>query len=330
MAGLKTIYNLQGLPITDFKSTAVWSSLLNDVGEAVFYIATNGIKCKRNYLEFGNYVVLQHDKLPDWVGIIDTPRIWHSGYVEVHAFELPFLLKYRLLPLGLTVNATPGDKFKSLIDHANSSFDTLLRIGDVSSGGSVVSETFTLDVFSHIKNLATDNNYEWVCSPQFDGVGRLTVKIDFSKRTNIPTGLVLQQGKNMQYGDTPLEESGELINSIEAMLEGAQTASVFSENAAYGLRQIRKTFNGVTDSSGLENNARELLRERKSPDMSTPLVAVDVGETFSKIALRNIVSYSYTNVGFSGDVLGMAQDLRIEGYRFDQSLGTCEIFAGKT
>jgi len=65
MPGLKTIYTRDGTPIADVKASAVRSSLLNSYGEAVFYIATTSIKCRKEIMNYGNYIVIQHDSLPD-------------------------------------------------------------------------------------------------------------------------------------------------------------------------------------------------------------------------------------------------------------------------
>lgn len=334
MPGLKTVYGRDGTPITDIKAAVVRSSLLNEIGEAIFYVATDSVKCRREVLEFGNYLYIQHGSLPDWVGIIDTPRIWHNGYVEVHAFEVPYILQYRLTPLNTILQGTPGDIFTQLIDIANGEEDTLIRAGNVFMGGVSTPETMTDSVFVHIKKIRENNKLDWICAPSIDLSGRLTIVMDWLEKAGVNTDLELAQGYNILYGDTPLEESGELITSIEA-LSGNQDAQIIElyEDAetrrTIGLRKIRQSFSGTTETAGLISNAQKFVDENKNPTIATPLTVVDVGSTYLNIRLGNTAKYKYTNVGFSDSGLGTSSLVRIEGYRFDETVGTCELFTGR-
>jgi hypothetical protein len=95
------------------------------------------------------------------------------------------------------------------------------------------------------------------------------------------------------------------------------------------LREFRNTFSGTTETTALQANAKAMVGRKKSADIATPLTVVNVGSTFANIRLGNIVKYKYTNVGFDDSGLGNSQFVRIEGFRFDEALGTCELFTGK-
>ena len=92
MPGLKTIYSRDGTPIADIRASVMRSWLLNDVGQAVFSFPVTDVKCNAEILQYGNILYCQHDTLPDWVGVIDTPLRWHHGYIEIMAYEMPYLL----------------------------------------------------------------------------------------------------------------------------------------------------------------------------------------------------------------------------------------------
>lgn len=332
MAGFKTIFGRDGIPITDVRASVVRSSLLNDIGEAVFMIATSSVKCRREYLNYGNYIVVQHESLPPWVGVIDPPRVWRNGYVEIHAFEVPFLLQYRFPPLNMVISGSPGERFQRLLDFANDQADTLLRARTVMTTGAATEETVSESVYSHIKRISDANNFDWICSPIIDSDGSLTVAMDWLERAGNVTDLELTQGKNILYGDVPLEESGELISFVEAVSdpqEGGALTSSYSVDAEYGLRAVRNIYTGSLEATALAAYATEAVNKNKQPSLSTPLTVVDYGSTFENIRLGNIAKYKYSNLGFSETGLGMKQHIRIEGFRFDESLGTCELFTGK-
>lgn len=336
MPGLKTIYDRNGTALTDIRTAVTRSSLLNDIGEAVFSIPTSSVKCKEEYLRFGNYLYCENDELPDWVGIIDTPRTWKNGYVECHAFEVPFILQYRMPILNSTLSGAPGDRFRQLIDYANSKGDTLLRVGYVGAGGNDGSETLSDTTYAHLKSLAATFGFDWICTPVLSVDGRLTVTIDWLPTGSNPTDLELSQGHNILYGDMPLEESGELLNSVEGVSEvqieegtTSQLTATYSELSSVGLRESRVSFSNITEITTLTDNCMAIVKKQILPAYGTPLTVVNKGSTFSNIALRNIARYRYNNVGFTGSGLGMSQDVRIEGWLFNEAIGTVELFTGQ-
>lgn len=334
MPGLKTIYSRDGTPIADIRAAVVRSSLLNDIGEAIFSIAIDSIKCRRELLEFGNWLYVQNDSLSDWVGMIDTPRTWHNGYVEVHAFEAPFLLQYRPAPRNATITGTPGSLFTQLLDNANSQEDTLIQAGSVFAGGAAYDIIVNDSTYKHIKDIATNNHHEWVCTPAIVNQ-RLVIVMSWLERAGTLTDLELAQGKNILYGDTPLDESGEILNSIEALSETTDEAAIvanYEDTASrnrYGLRRIREVFQGIPDGTALLSVGKQAVTDKGDASFATPLTVVNTGNAFANIRLGNIAKYKYTNVGFFGDSLGMEQFVRIEGYRFDEPAGTVELFTGK-
>ena len=332
MPGRKTIYNHQGIPLTDIRAAVVRSWLLNTIGEAIFYLPVSGSKCRREFLEFGNFIVVEHDSLPDWVGMIDTPRIWHNGYVEVHAFDPAFLLQYRFPPLNSIMSGTPAQRAGQLLDWANGQYDTRIRMGYQAGEGVAVEETVSESIYTHLKRLSENNGHDWICSPSYDENGNLMVILDWYARAGIDTGFELTQGKNIIYGDAPLEESGELISYEEAISDpqedGFATAT-YGEAAPYGLRAVRNLYSGQPDAGTLLSYATQTVQKQKTPAVSTPLTVVDTGSTFSHLRLGNVLQYKYTNVGFDISGLGAQDTVRINGLRYDEITGMCELFTGK-
>jgi hypothetical protein len=335
MGGLKTVYGRDGTPIADIRTAVIRSSLLNDVGEAIFSISTFSNKCRRELLEYGNFLLVQHDQMPDWVGMIDTPRTWRSGLVEVHAYEAMSLLNYRLSPVNTMITGLPSELVNQLVDLANSNEDTLIRMGRMTESGVSASEMLTDTVLSHIKGISKNYGHDWICTPAVDSSGRLTISMDWLERAGIVTDLELSQGRNILYGDTPLEESGEILNYIHAMSnqQSESPTSIIEEDSAsrsqFGLRAARKEYITNQDDGALPGFAQALIRRQRTPDIATPLTVVNVGNTFKNIRLGNVVKYKYTNVGFDGDGLGNSDYVRIMGYRFDEARGTVELFTGK-
>lgn len=328
MPGLKTIHSKDGSPLTDIRASVQRSWLLKDIGQAVFSVAINSPKCLLEYLEYGNLLYIQHDTLPDWVGIIDTPRVWRNGYVEVYAYEPAMLLKYRYPPISYKFTGTPTEKFQMLIDAANTQSDTLMRVENNTVAGDATEEEYSASVYDHIKDLCAKYDAEWMTYPVITENRKLGIGIDFVPRVGVQTDMELAQGRNILYGDAPFEESGELINAIEAMTENSDaqiTVVSQSVDAPYGLRALRQSFAGV-GSDSLPAIAQNYLAKSKDPTIAAPMTVVDRGGLYSNLSIGNTMKYSYGKVGFSDGGLGVSRKVRIAGFRFNETNGTCELF----
>jgi hypothetical protein len=344
MGGLKRLFDRSGSPVTDFDATVVRSWLLNDIGEAIFLIPTSSIKCTEGNFKWGNYLYVEHDTLPDWVGVIDTPRPWGNGVMEVHAFEAASILKYRLPTLNSKVTGTPGTKVRALLETANGIEPTLIRAGTIMPDGVSSEETLTDTILAHLKKIQEASNMDWICTPVIDANGRLSITFDWLVSAGAVTDLELSQGNNVQYGSNPMEESGEVINYLEAMGEQTESTTlsyVCQDDPSiqkYGLRMARNTFTGITTLASLQITANEYLRKNKESTMSMPTIAVKrtvpyagaayTDKTFSKLRLGNVVLSTGTNVGFDATGLGASKQIRIEGMRYDEKTDTCEIMPG--
>lgn len=334
--GLKTIYDRTGKPLTDIRARAVLSSLLNDYGECVFQIAYDDPKCNRRFLEYGNYILIRHGKLPPWLGVIDTPRTYRRGYVEVHAYELNLLLKYRFAPLNTSLSGSPGSKAVELLRLANQQGDTLIRPGYTYQGGGGTSQKFNGSILSHLSSLVDENGHDWTIVPKEDNTGTLYAELAWTEQAGVSTQLTLSQGVNVMYGDIPFEETGELTNLVEAVVDvdssteiGAQ-AETYTEEAPYGVRAVRVVFDGSIESSGLYNLAREMVLSKKEASVSAPSGIVDINDAFSHIALGNTLTYKFPRVGFIEDLgIGLTTVVRITGYRYDELTNVCELTVGR-
>lgn len=329
MPGRKTIYSRHGYPLTDIRASVVRSWLLKDIGQASFSVITDSPKCRLEYLEYGNYVVFQHDKLPAWVGMIDPPRSWGNGYVTVNAYEPAILLKYRYPAVNLKFTGTPGEKLAMLINAANEFEDTLIEIGENISGGEATDEEFSDSVYAHINDLCGRYAIDWKTYPVIGSDRKLKIKMDFRSTVGVDTGVELTQGRHIMYGDTPLEESGELINSFQALLstnDNQNTYAEFTSPMPYGLRMGRSSYSGELDSADLLAIAQSMVSKSKDPVISAPLTVVDSGNVFYHLDIGNRMKYSFRKVGFGNAGVGTSRNIRIAGMRFDESIGTCELF----
>src|SRR5512146_1556033 len=92
------LFSRKGRCLADIRVTAERTWTANDEGEAEFDLATSDPACREDWINYGNWVLIRNDKLPSWVGMIDTPREWKRRFVHVHAFSPDRQLAYRDVP----------------------------------------------------------------------------------------------------------------------------------------------------------------------------------------------------------------------------------------
>ncbi|MBI3165168.1 MAG: hypothetical protein HYZ24_10835 [Chloroflexi bacterium] len=333
--GLKTIYDRNGAPLTDIRARCTRSSLLNDYGQATFEIGYDDPKYRLEYLEYGNYILIRHRNLPPWLGMIDTPRSRKRGYVQVTAYEVNLLLEYRFAPLNTVIEGTPGSKAVELLRLANAQEGTIIRPGAIFSGGVSTDQKANDSVLSHLRSLAKENGHDWTITPKEDVTGKVYAELNWLEKAGESTQLVLAQGINLTYGEVALEETGELINHVEAVVDvdasteiGTQSQFYF-EDTSYGKRAVREVLNGSIDSAGLLTMAEQKVKANKKPQLSTPLGVADVNGEFSEIRLGNVATYKFPKVEFPDEMNLGVRSLRIIGYRFDERTNICELTVGE-
>lgn len=333
MPGLKRIFSRTGVPIADVRAAnTTFSSILNGVGEASFILSTSDPKCKRSILEYGNILLIEHDSLPPWVGVIDTPRSWQKGSVVVKAYEMTHLLKYRPTSQGTTISGSSGSVAGQLVTLANSYGDTMIRLGNMYQGPQLQIPLGDM-AYDVLIEIAKQSGNDWVIRPSVGSDGVLSVYMDWLSRAGNPTQLILSDGFNLISGENPYEESGEIINEIHAYNDQQDENPLFVVERdaysvqAYGPRIKKETFTAA-DEATLRIAARNELSKTKQPAVAVPLTIVNKGSEFSLVRLGNQFTQVNASVGFSGEGLGQSLRLRIMGYRYEDSTQTCEIYAG--
>src|SRR5687768_16372754 len=93
-----SIYDKYGFWLTDIRTSTIRSWALPSrgvIGECTFTLSVNEVKNRQKYLGFGRYVLVRESGLPDWIGIIYTPRTWPYGETTFRAYQAEKVLQWR-------------------------------------------------------------------------------------------------------------------------------------------------------------------------------------------------------------------------------------------
>jgi hypothetical protein len=130
---------------------------INDGGKSEIELSeAEGIK---PWLEIGRMIYVEHEKLPAWAGMIDTP--WNCLKPQLTAYDPPYLLALRCPEAGFVTSGTIIEIVKRLVRMANRFEDLYLRPGNLIDDGVVREfEITTETIWEQVKRLVTENGQQ--------------------------------------------------------------------------------------------------------------------------------------------------------------------------
>ncbi len=327
------VFDRNGNALAELDATCERSWLLSDVGKATFELSTQDKKCRREFLQFGNLVYIEHEKLPPWGGVIDTPRKWESGKVTVTAYSGEKLLSYRIGPQNRTVRGDTAIVLKTILDLAQKEEPLPLIVGDIQDDGGHQEETLNLpNLLETFQKIAEKAGGEFYAVPEISD-GKLRFVLSYIVGAiGMDTGFGLIEGHNLELSGRPLTEQGTICNDMAGYGNGASWASkevkrVIDENsiAQYGRRQDGKSFDGDNEAGTLEENTKKAVAVSSQPKQTLDLNALDVGDTWNWLRLGNSFEAQLHSVGFYGDGFGYRGTICIHGMEFNEDKQTVRI-----
>lgn len=325
------IFSRDGFPLIEFRTRVERSWALADEGRAQFTYATRKTDIVNEAaLNFGNWLLVENDSLPPWVGVIDTPRTFNPRSIVVSAYSPEKVFSWRRGPVEVVRRGSAGDLFAYLLSLVNSAEQTCITAGDIDRSGTRREETINptplSDDLARIQERSQEE-YQW--RPVVGADGKLRVYADWMNRVGQTTSALLQEGKgggNLEMADALYVEDGEIRNDILGYGDGTTWKSrpkFPSEDAAsigkYGLRQSSEFFQGVSEVPTLRANTRETVSKEKNPIRNMKLRAINIEDTFKFINLGNIMALRAQSVGFQTGGIGYETNVRIMGMAYNPS-----------
>jgi hypothetical protein len=318
----------------------------NGYGRCEFSVPLSDPKCQERYLQFGNFIRVEHiptqtadegdgtgptGKLPDWTGVILPPRTWNDGTVNVTAYSAEAILAYRAMPY-VTVTGTPDLVFKEIIGHVQSrNRDLVWNLGQVDTSTLTYSDDLKTNAYDHINKLVKFSGMDW------DVTGRpepesLALAFHVSLRNRInksdsPTRFVERQREigltltteNTEMQEPLLTEQGTPTNQIFAYTHAFTEADRAMQEIIYqgsyddyGPFQINTVYVGQHDIASVADATMARLDERGRPSKLFKRVALDTGDTFSRLRIGALAVVDEPRVGFRpGGGFGFLEIVRI-------------------
>lgn len=315
------IFDKRGIPMAEVEAEVHVQWAMGEIGSLDFTLSKLDNKYRKQYLQFGNFVLYETavsptDRsvlLPPWGGVIWPVEKWPRGSVGVHAVSAEFQFKRRIVTLegqtdvvGKKFTGTRPSLFARLIEIGNEEADMRIEPGSMFTAlGNSSVEMRQQSLWDALKELEEGSGEEWWLDPEQDASNRLSFRAHWAVRRGRPRNFDLVEGKNLQLVGEPTR-SGELVNRVFVIGEGETnqpyaTAVDLASQAAYGAT-IATEYMETADQSILENRAKELLAEKSQPRISYEAVVSDT-DAFKVIRLGDSYPITLESVGFGNEPL---------------------------
>lgn len=331
------VFNRRGLALGELEpdvESATW--VLNGSGRLVFRLGKSDRKATRDFLQFGNLVLVQFGNgLPDWGGVIDPPRDWEEEAIAANAYSGEYLLGFRQTSRGrYFTEVGVGHIYASVIGDANAVGDMLVDLGEVWDGGGSHSPDYH---FRDLLSIAQESigrrltPADFVLEPVV-GEGGLRFRASlFERRGRDLPGLALVEGQNL--GAIRMIENGPILNSWALVGEGTtwgdQRPIAYGQDAAsiaeYGLREASEVLGDVSQLATLEAAVGERIARTARPQVMVALDALDAAPArFADYDIGDVLTLRLDSYGFEG----YEAPVRILAREYRPRQGVCGLVVG--
>lgn len=332
MASRVTIYNPRGVKISEVDADFYREWKISEFGEGSFKISINDPKFSEELVDFGNWVYVEHSKLPEWIGTIETPREWEGGVITVNCLSGEARLKRALTRSNVKLEGTTGDIFQQLIEEYGGNI-TGLVVGEVDNSGET--STFTeqyISLYEAANKLNDVNDDEWNVTPLVDSKGSVKFACNWKDKLGRRRKIKLFEDKVMKQGGRMVEQ-GEIYNSVFAHGTGSNYKpklvgeyTDWDGVADYGLSEWLYSDASVNQFNN-DKIAMKKTQEYKNPRRTFTLALADVSDLFQNIEIGDIFDMQLYSMGFTGKKVGLDTTVRILQMNYKDSENTVNIVA---
>lgn len=316
------IFNRRGDLEAEFIAAVSRSWIIGKRTTASFSIPVYETYCTEDVLEFGNWVLVESDELPDWAGTI-VSREWGARVITIGAYSPEHLISQRIGPTEKRFKGSAGELFVKLLEYVNIREDTLLKPGEIYKSGTRQETLTPTRLSDDLKRIYERSREEYQWRPVVNANGKLTVYGDWVLALGTESEFTLHEGTgggNIEATNRVLMEDVPQANYLHGYGNGITWASrpqkVLEDTdsiSRYGLIQQSEAFRGASTLDGVEKNVRGRLLVKAKPARVYNVNALDVGDTFTFMQLGNVMNLKMQNIGFNGSTLGTIARVRIIG-----------------
>lgn len=305
---------------------------LSDYGQARIVLPQSGRTATERLLRPGNRIIIQFNNgLPDWGGIVDLPRKWERGRINVTAYSGERLMVDRITSRGRYFSQVPaGLIFRSLLTETETSG---VEIGEVWMGGETHSPEYHLRSLYDIFTKSLSNRIEaadWDMRPNLRS-GRITFRANYYERRGRDHGRTLEFLEGVNLAGVSLQEQGPIVNDWRLAGAGTgwgdnnriyATAIDIGSVDRYGSRQRGEVRVDVAEQETLDRGAAVALAGSREPRAVVSIAALDRPPArWHQYDVGDSVRMTLHTAGFGG----YETQVRIMAREYLPAVGICSL-----
>lgn len=280
------------------------------------------------YFQFGRMVLVAHESLPSWAGMIDPP--WNAGLpVSVAVYNAEYLLSLRSPDEPAFISGSVGSIAAKMIEMFNAPEDMFVRIGDTARADPNTRDE-TLDgrtYWEQLSALVQRSGCEMQARAEKDASGRLVIYLDIAQLLGVDTGFLFSDGNG---GNATFESpvvDGPIYNRVtgtgdeSGQVSRIRTAPLINESSKglYRTRSQMVQWRDVREQTTLDLYTQNYLSYSAFPKFSFLMNIMDKGDAFFNARLGNIGMVHFAGAYLPGGVRGFRGKARILAMAYTES-----------
>jgi hypothetical protein len=294
---------------------AAWK--LNDYGQLRLSMAIDEYRVFEELLTPGNRIFVQFGNGLKWGGVLDLPRQWQGGIVDIVGYSAEWLAYQRITSRGRYFSdATAGQIYVALLQEYMAGE---IQIGPIWYGGETHSPSYHFrqlgDIFT--KSLGSRmETAEWHFEPALVNNRIVFIAHLYERRGSYRDDLAFIDGVNVAR--TKLQKQGPIINEWQLAGDGTgwgasariyATAEDEDSQGQYGRRQKSEIRVDVTQQTTLDNAAANNLERTEQPRPIVSLTTIDYPPArFYEYDIGDTIPVELNDYDYRGDVRVIARE----------------------
>lgn len=335
MSSRHLVFDLNGHMLAELNVGSRRSWLMNQVGRCDLIMSMRDPKAVPAIIKPGNMLLIQHEALPDWVGVFDTPVGFGYGMLNLVAYSAEVVFGWRRTPLNKKISGTAGGLFAHILDFINAEDynEKPIYAGEIYEGGPDREETLGDLASVHLQRIATRADQYFDVTPNFTEAQTLQLLGNWYARRGQDLNLDLIEGKHIELKQGQLlVYDGNVVNDLMAYGDATTKSKRLTYQAVdedsislYGLRQFPQVFAGNKEMETLKDNALKYIKGSKQPSATLDLLVADVNDVLKHMVVGNTLRLLLNNAGFMEDRLGFDGRVSLTAVEYDDFSNTVQL-----
>lgn len=328
------VFGLDHYPIGEFHAVCDRGWLVNGTqsvsGGGGTSITVSKEVLEKGWLQPGRMVLVQHESLPAWAGVIDTP-VGLIAPATITLYNAEYLLKMRAPDpdQAVQINGRVDNIVKRMVELANTQEEMYMRMGLMEGSETYREETLDNRFFwDQLDELLQRANTEMILRAEtsFSDRGRLYLYMDLSTRIGVDTDFLLHDGVEANVAIVGASMEREIWNRVTG-INGASaederlSTQAFRDEAsisAFRMRSKIQQFRDTVLQSTLDTQTKDHLSNYSTPILRFEVKIMDVGDTFRNLERGNGLLLHASNVVLPDGRVGWRGTARIMAMAYNE------------